>query len=310
MYARRFLPSPHRNSENEKGCVSLLSQEVEEPVLIVEPPRGLLRVDWKELRQYGELLFFLTWRDLKVKYRQTLLGVAWAVLVPFLQMVVFSFVFKKVANLSTSGLPGPVFYYVNLLPWTYFANSLSMSSGSLLMNTSFLTKVYFPRVIIPTVPCLASLLDFSIAFALLGPLLWHFGTPVGAMALFLPALMAIAFIVALGTGFLFSALQVRYRDIRYLLPFITQIWMYCTVIFPFSALREYGWLRYLYALNPMAGVVEGFRWCLFSETIRSAGHVADPPWFLLAVGTPVALAILFAGLFYFKKMERTFADII
>jgi lipopolysaccharide transport system permease protein len=290
--------------------VPSLPQEIEEPVLIVEPPRGLLSLDWKELWQYGELLFFLTWRDLKVKYRQTLLGVAWAVLVPFMQMVVFSFVFKKVANLSTSGLPGPVFYYANLLPWTYFANSLSMSSGSLLMNTSFLTKVYFPRVIIPTVPCLASLIDFAIAFVLLGPLLGYFGTPVGMMTLFLPVLMAVAFIVALGTGFLFSALQVRYRDIRYLLPFIMQIWMYCTVIFPFSALRDYGWLRYVYALNPMAGVVEGFRWCLFSEAIRAAGYAADPPWFLLAVGTPVAVAILGIGLFYFKKMERTFADII
>lgn len=284
-------------------------------VTVVEPPQRWFVVDWKELLLYSELFLFLVWRDLKTRYRQTLLGAAWAVVVPLVQMVVFTVLFKKAAELDTNGMSGAPFYYAALLPWNYFAGSLGKASGSLLVNASFLTKIYCPRLIIPTSACIGALVDFAIAFTILVPILFYFQVLPGFAALLLPLLLFVAFSTAVGAGMLFSSLNVKYRDVHYLLPFFMQVWMYCTVIVPFSeVVRKFGAWGYLYGLNPMAGVVEGFRWCLFHAHCVGAGidsPLAGPfPWILLAMGLPVVALLLTVGLAVFKHMERSFADII
>lgn len=233
------------------------------PVTVIQPSRGWVSIDLAELRRYRDLFFFMVWRDVKIKYKQALLGFAWAVLVPFSQMVIFSLIFGRLANLSSDGLPRPIYYYAALLPWTYFATALTMSSNSLVSGANFLTKIYFPRLIIPVSPCVAGLVDFAIAFVVLLGLMWWLGVTPAMSALLLPLLMVMAFSTALGFGLVLSALNVKYRDIRYVIPFMIQIWMYATVIVPFSSVpKDLGPTRYLYGLNPMAGVVEGFRWCL------------------------------------------------
>ena len=284
---------------------------------VIEPPRRWFVVDWKELLLYSELFLFLVWRDWKTRYRQTVLGVAWAVVVPFVQMIVFTILFGKAARLDTNGMPEAPFYYAALLPWNYFAGSLSKASGSLLANASFLTKIYCPRLIIPISACIGAVVDFGIAFAILIPIMLYFGVAnPGFAALLLLPLLLIAFLTAVGAGMLFSSLNVKYRDVRYLVPFFVQIWMYCTVIVPFSeVVKRFGaWGYYLYGLNPMAGVVEGFRWCLFHAHCVGGGvdsPLAGPfPWILVVMGLPVIALLLTVGLAVFMNMERSFADII
>lgn len=285
-----------------------------EIVQVIEPPRRWAWVDWRELWRYRELFGFLVWRDVKVKYKQTFLGAGWAILVPFMQMVVLSFV-GSIAKLPSNGLPGPIFYYAGLLPWTYFANSLGMSSQSMVQSGHILTKVYFPRLIVPTAPCIAGLVDFGIACVILVVMMIVYGITPAASAVLLPLLILIAFGTAAGAGFFLSALNVKYRDVRYIVPFVIQMWMWCTVFVPFSAVEEHlGKYKYLYGLNPMAGVVEGFRWCLAHHRMTRMvdGRVlpVDPPWMLIAVGVPVMLVILAFGLYYFKRMEAQFADVV
>lgn len=289
------------------------------PTTIIQPSEGWAAVNFRELWEGRELLYFLTWRDIRVRYTQALLGVAWAVLVPFSQMVVFTVIFGRLAGLPSDGLPKPVFYYAALLPWTYFATAFTMSSQSLVSNSAMLTKVYFPRMLMPMASCVAGLFDFAIAFILLLGMMLFYGIPPGPAALLLPGILLIAFITALGVGLLFASLNVKYRDIRFVVPFLIQMWMYCTVIIPFSKIPEsLGAWRYLYGLNPMACVVEGFRWCLLNqrmtvERVIDGEAIQAPleaPWLLFAVGLPVALGLLALGVAYFRRMEQQFADIV
>lgn len=288
-------------------------------ITVIQPTFGWRAVNLREIWEGRELLIFLTWRDIKVRYTQALLGIAWAVLVPFSQMIIFALIFGRLAGLPSDGLPKPVFYYAALLPWTYFATALSMASQSLVTNAGMMTKVYFPRMLMPAASCVAGLVDLVIAFVLLVVMMLIYRIAPGPAALLLPAMVLIAFITALGFGLFFAALNVKYRDIRYVIPFAIQIWMYGTVIIPFSKIPEhFGAWRYLYGLNPMAGVIEGFRWCLLGqrmtvERMVNGEMVTVPlgaPWALLAVGLPVAVGSLLLGVLYFKRMERQFADIV
>ncbi len=288
-------------------------------VQVITPPQGWISIDLGELWRYRDLFWFLVWRDILVKYKQTLLGAVWAILVPFLQMLIFSVIFGQIANLSSDGLPKPIFYYAALLPWTYFATALTMGSNSLVGSSNLLTKIYFPRLMMPCSPCIAGLVDFAIAFVILLLMMIYYRMMPPSAVLLLPFLILVAFGTALGVAMILSALNVKYRDIRYVIPFLVQMWMYCTVIIPFSSIPErFGLWRYLYGLNPMAGVVEGFRWCLlhpwmFNEKLVNGETVqvpVDAPWLLLGIGLPVMVLILMAGLSYFKRMERQFADIV
>lgn len=270
-------------------------------VLIIQPSRGWLKLNLGELWNYRELLYFLVWRDVKVRYKQTALGAAWAILQPFMTMVVFSVFFGRLAKIPSDGVPYPVFAFTALLPWQLFAYALAESSNSLVASQNLITKVYFPRLVIPIAGVLAGLVDFAIAFVVLLGLMWYYGiVPTAAVAL-LPLFVLLAIMTALAVGLWLSALNVKYRDVRYTIPFLTQFWMFVTpVAYPSSLVPE-RW-RALYGLNPMAGVVEGFRWALLGK--------AHSPGPLLIVSIAAVVALLIGGLMYFRRMEATFADIV
>lgn len=261
-------------------------------------PGGALRL--RELWEYRELLYFLTWRDVKVRYKQTALGVAWAVLQPLLAMFVFSLFFGRLARMESDGLPYPLFNLAGLVPWTFFVFGLSESANSLVASRPLLTKVYFPRLAIPLATVLAGLVDFSIAFVLLLVVTAWYGVAPGPEAVAVLPLVLLAFTTAAGVGMWFAALNVRYRDVRYVLPFVTQLWLFATpIVYPSSLVPE-AW-RPAYALNPMVGVVDGFRWALLG---------AEPPGATLAISAGAALLVAAGGLWYFRRTERTFADIV
>jgi lipopolysaccharide transport system permease protein len=270
-------------------------------VFVIQPSRGWLKVNLRDLWHYRELLYFLVWRDVKVRYKQTALGAAWAILQPFMTMVVFSIFFGRLAKIPSEGVPYPVFAFTALLPWQLFAYALSESSNSLVGSQNLITKVYFPRLVIPIAGVLAGLVDFAIAFVALLGLMWFFGiVPTAAVAL-LPLFVLLAVVTALAVGLWLSALNVKYRDVRYTLPFLTQLWMFATpVAYPSSLVPE-RW-RALVGLNPMAGVVEGFRWALLGKA-----HWPGP---LLIVSIAAVVFLLFGALMYFRKTEATFADIV
>jgi lipopolysaccharide transport system permease protein len=249
--------------------------------------------------RYRELVFFLTWRDISVRYKQTALGVAWAVIQPFFTMLVFTIFFGQLGRIPSDGLPYPIFSFCALLPWQLFAYSLSESSNSLVANQNLISKVYFPRVVIPLASTLGGLLDFLISFVvLLGMMLFYQIRPTTAVWT-LPFFVLLALVTALGVGLWLSALNVEYRDVRYTIPFLTQFWMFLTPIaYPASLVPEQ-W-RLLYGINPMVGVVEGFRWALLGT--------GNPPGLLMAVSVMAALLLFISGLYYFRRMERTFAD--
>ena len=253
-----------------------------------------------ELWRYRELLYFFVWRDVKVRYKQTVLGAGWAIIQPVMSMIVFTIFFGRLAHVPSDGLPYPVFSMIGLVPWTYFATALSSSSLSVGGYTHVISKVYFPRLIIPLSSVIAPLVDFAIAFVILtGLLLWYRVVP-GPAIVWLPAFMLLAVATAAAAGVWLSALNVRYRDVRYVVPFLTQLWMFATpVVYPASLVP--GRWRFVYGLNPMAGVVEGFRWVL-------AG--GPPPGGLIGVSALVVIASLGAGLMYFRRLEGTFADVI
>jgi lipopolysaccharide transport system permease protein len=278
-----------------------LDRAGEPAILVIQPSRGWTALGLAELWRYRELIFFLAWRDITVRYKQTALGVAWAVLQPVSTMIVFSIFFGKLAGIPSDGLPYPVFAYCALLPWQMFAYSLTESSNSLVANQQLITKVYFPRLTIPIAVILASLVDFVIAFVLLiGMMGYYHIIPTQALWT-LPLFVLLAVSLALGVGLWLSALNVRYRDVRYTLPFLTQVWLFATPIAYPSSLVPEQW-RALYGLNPMAGVVEGFRWALLGTE--------KTPLALLTVSVFVTLGILLSGLYYFRRMERTFADTV
>ena len=270
-------------------------------VLVIRPSHGWLKLNLRDLWDYRELLYFLVWRDVKVRYKQTALGALWAILQPTMTMVVFSIFFGRLAKIPSDGVPYPVFAFTALLPWQLFAYALSESSNSLVGSQNLITKVYFPRLVIPIAGVLAGLVDFAIAFLVLLTLMWYYGiAPTAAIAL-LPLFVLLAIVTALSVGLWLAALNVKYRDVRYTLPFLTQLWMFATpVAYPSSLVPE-RW-RALLGLNPMAGVVEGFRWALLGK--------AHQPGPLLIVSICAVIVLLIGGLMYFRKTEATFADVI
>jgi lipopolysaccharide transport system permease protein len=275
------------------------------PVVIIEPTRGWASLQLRAAWEYRELLYFLVWRDIKVRYKQTLLGVAWIVLQPVVSMVVFSLLFGELLNVPSGGVPYPIFSYAALLPWNYFAGSLTRSSQSLVGSANLITKVYFPRLLIPMSGVVAGLLDFGIAFLVLIGLMAYYGVAPTAGVALLPGFLLLALLTALGFGLWLSALNVRYRDINYVVPFLVQVWMYVTpVIYATTLIPKR--FHFLLALNPMTGVVEGFRWALLGGQLTAA----TPPGPMFAVSILMSLVVLVSGAIFFRNTERTFADIV
>ena len=268
---------------------------------LIEPPRGWVALELRELWLYRELLFFLAWRDIKLRYKQTALGAAWAILQPLLTMVIFSVIFGQLAKLPSDGIPYPIFTYTALLPWQLFAFALTNSSNSLINSQNLISKVYFPRLIIPLASTLAGMMDFVIAFLVLLGLMAYYRIAPSTAILYLPLFLILALLSALAVGIWLSALSVEYRDVRYIVPFLTQFWMYATPIAYSSSLIPENW-RLLYGLNPMTGVVEGFRWALLG--MQTSGGV------MIAVSAAVVVVMFISGLYYFRRMENNFADVI
>jgi lipopolysaccharide transport system permease protein len=271
------------------------------PVTIIRPSPGWVSLELRALWDYRELLYFLTWRDIKVRYKQTAFGAAWAIIQPLLTMVVFSLFFGRLARVPSDGLPYPVFSFAALVPWSFFAYGLSQSANSLVGSRDLLTKVYFPRLAIPVATVLSGAVDFALALLVLLAMMAYYGLAPTANVVWLVPLLLLAFVTALGAGLWLSALNVQYRDVRYTVPFLTQLWLFATPIaYPSSLLGE-PW-RTLYGINPMAGVVEGFRWALLGTDTR--------PGPIILVSTVAAVALLVGGAYYFRRMERTFADVV
>jgi len=254
-----------------------------------------------ELKEYYDLIYFLVWRDIKVRYKQTALGVTWAILQPFLTMVVFTIFFGRLANVPSDGIPYPIFSFAGLLPWQLFANALTNSSNSLINNTNLITKVYFPRLILPLSSVVGGLVDFSLAFLVLIGMMFYYGITPTYGVLILPILILLTVIISFSVSLWMSALNVKYRDVRYTIPFLTQFWLLITPIAYPSSLVPEQW-RYIYGLNPMAGVVEGFRWALLGKTNETGP--------LIILSAMMVILLLIGGLIYFRRMEKTFADII
>lgn len=268
--------------------------------IVIEPSRGWLDLQLRSVWQFRELLFFLVWRDLKVRYKQTLLGVAWVVVQPLANTLIFSVLFGVLLSAPSDGSPYPLFVLAGLLPWQYFSRALDRSSNSVVDQASLITKVYFPRLIVPLAGVLAGLVDFLISFLVLVVMMVIYQTKPTPAILLLPFFLLLAMVTAFGFGLWFSALNVKYRDVKQLMPFILQIWMYLTpVVYSANLLPEQ--LRWLLGLNPLTGVVEGFRWALL-------GSAAPGPLFLLSIA--IAIAVFIGGAIYFRRTERLFADII
>jgi lipopolysaccharide transport system permease protein len=262
--------------------------------------QGVAALDWAELWEYRELLYFLVWRDVKVRYKQAVLGAGWAVLQPAMAMVIFTVIFGRLVKLPTDGSPYPVFVYAGLLPWTFFSNAVSTASNSLVNSANVITKVYFPRVIIPLAAVGAGLVDFTVAFGLLIILLVWYHIPLTPWFALVPVFLLLTVIAAVGVGTILSALTVNYRDFRWVLPFAIQVWLYATPVTYASSVVPEKW-RVAFGLNPMAGVVEGF---------RSAVLGRPPLWTLVGTSAVVAVATLVLGLIYFQRVERTFVDVV
>jgi len=269
------------------------------PVIAIRP-RGWMPIDLRELWDYRGLLYFLTWRDIKIRYKQTVLGFAWAIIQPFMMMVVFSLFFGGLLKVPSEGVPYPLFSYAALLPWTLFSQGIGRSSLSLVANVSMIQKVYFPRLIMPLSGILAPLVDFAIAFVILIGMMFYFGYPPTMRIIWLPAFVILAPMTALGVGLWLSAVNVRYRDVGHAVPFLIQIWLFASPVVYSSSLLP-ARFQAIYGLNPMAGVIEGFRWALLGT---------DPPGSLIAVSVIIVIVVLISGVFYFRRSEKTFADVI
>src|SRR5215510_1713249 len=272
-----------------------------EPIVVIQPRRHLLALDLKAIWDYRELLYFLVWRDLKVHYRQTVIGAGWVILQPLMTMVIFTIIFSRFAQIPSDGLPYPVFVYSALLPWNLFAASLNRGTSSVVGNAQLVSKIYFPRLILPLSGVLSPLVDFAIAFLILvGMMIWYRTLPNWGIFV-LPLFLFLAILTALAVGLWLSALNVRYRDVSHAIPFVTQVWMFASpVAYPISVVPE-KW-RLLYSLNPMSGVIEGFRWALLGGQ--------GPDFGLIVISSVMVLVLLFPGIVYFKYTERTFADVV
>lgn len=270
------------------------------PHVVIRPTPGWVALNLRDVWAYKELLYFLTWRDIKVRYKQTILGAAWAIIQPLMMTLVFTLFFGRLAGLPSNDVPYPVFAFAGLLPWTYFQNAVTSSGNSLVGNSNLLTKVYFPRLIIPTSAVAAGLVDFALAFGVLAILMALYGVGTSVTALLLPLLAGLLTLVALGVGLWMSALNVKYRDIRYALPFLMQLWLFATpVIYPTSIVPE-RW-RWLLALNPLVGIIENFRAALFGQPLN---------WATLWTAVVVTAAVLVYSVYAFRRMEKSFADIV
>lgn len=269
--------------------------------VVIQPRRGLFDLDLKAIWEYGELLYFLVWRDLKVRYKQTAIGATWAVLQPLMTMVIFTVVFGNFAKIPSDGLPYPIFSYTAIVPWMFFAGSLNRCVVSLVSNTNLIEKVYFPRLILPISATVSGLVDFAVALViLLGMMVWFGILPTWGL-LALPFFLGLALMTALAVGLWLAPLNAKYRDVGYTVPFLVQCWMFASpVAYPVSMVPE-NW-RILYGLNPMAGVIEGFRWALLGKAV--------PDFYVMAVSASVVGLLLMGGIVYFKKTERSFADVL
>src|SRR5581483_5752454 len=271
------------------------------PIVKIEPSRGWISLRLHELWEYRELLYFLVWRDIKVRYKQTVLGAAWALIQPLLTMLIFSLFFGRLAKVPSDGIPYPVFSMTALVPWTFFANGLSLAANSLITSSNLITKVYFPRLLIPLASVVSGIVDFALSFLLLMAMIFYYGIVPSSRMIWFPVFLFLSLVTCLGVGLWLSAMNVKFRDIRYVVPFVVQFWMFATPIaYPSSLLKE-PW-RTVYGLNPMVGVVEGFRWSLLNST--------NPPGPAIGVSSLAAVVILISGAYYFRRMEKTFADLV
>jgi lipopolysaccharide transport system permease protein len=270
-------------------------------VLRITPPTRWWTIPLGELWSYRELLYFFVWRDIKIRYKQTAIGAAWTVLQPLLTMLVFSLFFGRLAHIPSDGLPYPIFYYSALLPWMYFAAALQNATNTIVENQRLITKVYFPRLALPLSAVLSGLVDFGVSFLMFLVLMVYYRVRPGAAVLWLPVFLLLAILTALGVGLWLSALNAIYRDVRYVLPFLVQFWMFASPVVYASSLVPVKW-RWLYGLNPMAGVIEGFRWSLTGR--------GDPPGRLIYVSAGMVIVLLLSGVGYFQKMETTVADVV
>jgi lipopolysaccharide transport system permease protein len=279
-------------SENDFYCTDLVD---------IEPPHGWFNIHFKELWKYRELLLFLIWRDIKVRYKQTVLGVTWVVIQPIVTMVIFSIVFGRLANLSSDGFPYPIFSYAALLPWQLFSRALSDASGSLVTNQQFVTKIYFPRLFLPTSSVLSGLVDFFIALVILFGMMAFYRIPFTPRMWILPLLILFTLLSSMAVALWLSAINVKYRDVKYTLPFLVQVWLYATPVVYSSTIIPEKW-QIIYGLNPMAGVVEGFRWALLGKETAIGG--------LIGASVIMVVFLFVGGLLYFQRMESSFSDVI
>lgn len=288
------VPDPERDPEHRPAAATA--------VTVIEPSSGWVALRLRELWPYRELLFFLTWRDVKIRYKQTILGGLWAVIQPVMMMVVFTVFFGRLAAVPSDGVPYPIFSFTGLVPWALFTYALTQAANSLVGNSQLLTKVYFPRLLLPVASTLAGVVDFALSFVVLvGMMAYYRLWPTPKTLLVVPGLVLLCLVASIGVGLWLAALSVRYRDVRYTLPFLTQLWLFATPIaYPSSELPD-AW-RVVSGVNPMAGVVEGFRWTLLGTD--------RPPWLMLAMSSASAVVLLTTGLFYFRRTERSFSDVV
>ncbi len=289
-------------TEQQTGEVVVTDFASSAPELtVIEASSGWRLIDWRELWRYRDLFYFLVWRNVKVRYAQSILGIGWAVIRPVFSMIVFSIVFGRLAKVASDGVPYAIFSYAALVPWTYFSSALTGASGSLVGASGMISKVYFPRLIIPLTTVLSNLVDFAIALLILFGLMIWFGMRPTIWALLLPLLVLLMMLTATGLGMWLTALAIQYRDVKYGLSFAVQLLMYAApVVYPASSIPQQ--YRLLYGLNPMAGVIEGFRSALLGTN--------PMPWDLLLPGTIVAIIVFIGGALYFRRMERIFADVV
>jgi lipopolysaccharide transport system permease protein len=281
--------------------IAAAATPAEYPVVRIEAHRGWLALDLGEVWAYRDLVYFFVWRDIKVRYKQTVIGAAWAILQPVLTMLVFSLFFGRLAKIPSGGLPYPIFYYSALLPWMYFATAMQAATNIVVENQRVITKIYFPRVVLPIASVMAGLVDFAISFAVFLALMAYYRIVPGKAVIWLPGFLLLAVLTALGVGLWLSALNAMYRDVRYVVPFLVQFWMFASPVAYSSSLVPVKW-RWLYGLNPMAGVIEGFRWAL-------TGH-GEPPGILLAASAAAVVLLVLSGLVYYHAMEGTISDVV